>query len=294
MTERIKLKKAPCTWSIRQIHERVRREIAQQEARHLILHPEGDMVERHLSVNSGFCKAMVNCGYLTPEQIQHAACRYRLGMTRDGGVIFWQIDLLNDWHDGKIMYYREDGHRDHYHNPTWVYTELKRFYLGKEHPLFHETTSTHCLFGLHLLKEGQRTKDEGLRSKDEGQRTKDEGLRSEDDGVRSTVCVVEAEKTAVVMSEKFPQHLWLATGGLNELTPNKLFPLRGHRVILFPDTDEDGRTYRLWYEMAQKAKFLLGHSVTVSPLLELQATPDQKRRKIDLVDYLFERSKRGV
>lgn len=280
MTERIKLKKAPCAWSIRQLRGRVRMEVKQEEARHLILHPEGDMVKRHLSNNSLFCKAMVDCGYLTHEEMQHAAYRYHLGMARDGGVIFWQIDTLNQWYDGKIMYYREDGHRDHHHLPTWVCAELKRFYLGQEHPLYHELTPTHCLFGLHLLREGQRSKDKGQ--------------RFEDEGLRETVCVVEAEKTAVVLSEKFPQHLWVAAGGLNELTPNKLFPLRGHRVVLFPDTDEEGRTYRLWYEMAQKAAFLLGHSVTVSPLLELQATPDQKRRKIDLVDFLFERSKRVV
>ena len=61
------------------------------------------------------------------------------------------------------------------------------------------------------------------------------------------------------------------------------------RIMLFPDTDPTGKTYNEWYHRAKKAEWLLGHPVTVSPLLERQATPDQKKRKIDLVDYVFEK-----
>jgi hypothetical protein len=106
-------------------------------------------------------------------------------------------------------------------------------------------------------------------------------------GQNKPVCVVEAEKTAVIMSEHYPQQLWLAAGGLNELTPQKLFPLRGRRIILFPDTDPDGKAFRLWYDIALKAQWLMGQNIFVSPLLEQHATPEQKQRKIDLVDFLF-------
>ena len=102
------------------------------------------------------------------------------------------------------------------------------------------------------------------------------------------VCVVESEKTAVIMSERYPDCLWMAAGGLNELTPAKLFPLAGHKVILFPDTDTDCTAFTLWYNIAQKAQRLLGQNIYVSPLLEQRATPDQKRRKIDIADYVWE------
>ena len=102
------------------------------------------------------------------------------------------------------------------------------------------------------------------------------------------VCVVESEKTAVIMSERYPDYLWLAAGGLNELTPAKLFPLVGRKVILFPDTDTYGTAFSQWYKTAQKAQRLLGQNIYVSPLLEQRATPDQKRRKIDIADYLLE------
>jgi hypothetical protein len=37
---------------------------------------------------------------------------YRLGATRDGAVIFWQIDRENKVRTGKVMQYNpEDGHR---------------------------------------------------------------------------------------------------------------------------------------------------------------------------------------
>lgn len=256
----LKLKK-PIPGTFQELQEKVEAKIKEEAERHLILYRDGDIVERHLCSNSGFCRAMVNQGYLSWAEMQHAAQRYKLGMARDGGVIFWQIDMLNQWYDGKIMYYQDNGHRDHHHPPTWVFTELKRFCIGVNNPLYHQLTTNHCLFGLHLLR-----------------------------GYEGTVAVVEAEKTAVVMSERYPNYLWLATGGLSALTPNQLFPLQGHQVILFPDTDEDGTTYRLWCRQAKKAERHLGKHIKVSSFLEQHATPDQKRRKIDLVDYLFEGS----
>ena len=101
------------------------------------------------------------------------------------------------------------------------------------------------------------------------------------------VAVVEAEKTAVILSEHYPDCMWLAAGGLNELTPAKLFPLRGSRIILFPDTDTEGKAYTTWYKVMLEAQRLLGHPIHLSSILEQRATREQKERKIDLVEFLF-------
>ena len=227
------------------------------------------MWQQRQSADSDFCCALVANGYLTEAQMQHAARRYRLGRSRDGGVIFWQIDTTGSIFDGKIMYYDPDCHRDHKRHPQWVSNRLKRYYLEGDAELMASIPSYHCLFGTHLLMEDVRCK-------------------------MADVAVVEAEKTAVIMSEHFPQYLWLAAGGLFELTADKLFPLRRHHVVLFPDTDPDLTAYTRWYEVAQEARRLYGCNISVSPLLEQRATPEQKQRKIDLVDYLFETQKHEV
>ncbi|KWW26894.1 MAG: hypothetical protein AUK63_2485 [bacterium P3] len=87
------------------------------------------MWQARLSADSDFCRAMVGCGYLTREQMERAAQRYLLGRSRDGGVIFWQIDRMGQVFDGKIMHYMADGHRDHQRKPFWVSSSLKRHYL---------------------------------------------------------------------------------------------------------------------------------------------------------------------
>lgn len=243
------------------------------------------MWQQRLSAKSDFCRAVVANGYLTKEQMQRAVQRYRLGRSRDGGVIFWQIDTLGAIFDGKIMHYRPDCHRDHQRNPQWVSNRLKRYYLkrttaeGKivdDEELIAALPSHHCLFGTHLLDCGDGSPDPSS-----------PGDCDRENRPHDPVAVVEAEKTAVIMSEVKPQYLWLAAGGLFELTANKLFPLRHHHVVLFPDTDPDVTAYTRWYHVAQEARRLYGINVSVSPLLEQRATPEQKRRKIDLVDYLF-------
>ena len=217
--------------------------------------------QQSLRTDSVFCRALVSCGYLTTAQMLHAAQRYRLGRTRDGGVIFWQIDEHNMVHEGKVMYYHCNCHRDHQHHPTWVSFLLKRKYGCMD----VELATTHCLFGLHLLGHTDNTDDTDSRP----------------------ICVVEAEKTAVILSEVFPQYLWMAAGGLNMLSVEKLLPLRNHKVTLFPDTDPDGKAYAAWLQIAEEASKELHHHIYVSDLLERQASLEQKARKIDLVDYLY-------
>ena len=229
------------------------------------------MWQQRLSVDSDFCKALVANSYLTEKQMRHAAERYRLGISRDGGVIYWQIDQTEQVYDGKIMYYRPDCHRDHDRHPQWVSNLLKRHYLKNDKELIATIPSYHCLFGTHLIN---------LQS-DNLQCTISNASE------QKSIAIVEAEKTAVILSEHYPDCLWLATGGLYELTPAKLFPLRGRRIILFPDTDVDGKAYGTWYKVMLEAQRLLGHPIHLSPLLEQRATREQKERKIDLVDFIF-------
>ena len=229
------------------------------------------MWQRRLSADSDFCRAMVGSGYLTAAQMERAARRYRLGRSRDGGVIFWQIDQLGTVYDGKIMHYRPDGHRDHRRPPYWVSACLRSNGL-----LPADWTSPHCLFGTHLVTHPQPLPC----------RRGVVGPFNESGVGGEACCVVEAEKTAVVMSELRPDYLWLATGGLYELTATKLFPLRGRRIILIPDTDTDGKAYATWYRVTMEAQRLLGHPIHLSPLLEQCATREQREAKIDIVDWV--------
>jgi hypothetical protein len=212
-----------------------------------------------LSSKSCFCRAVVQTGMLTHRQMVHAAWRYRLGRSKDDAVIYWQIDQLGQVHDGKLMWYGPDCHRLKNRNASWAMFLLKKYY-GISQIVFQPT---HVFFGTHLLRAGG-----------------------------GVVCIVEAEKSAVILSELYPQYIWLAAGGMCEVQVNKFIPLQHYRVILFPDTDPEGRAYKVWYAAAQdvmRSSFWpRNNPIRVSPILELHATEDQKRRKIDLLDFICE------
>ena len=211
-----------------------------------------ELVDKFLSIQSNFCQSLVNEGYLTTQQMHHAADRYRLGASKEGRVIFWEIDEQQRVHTGKLMQYQPDCHRDKTLNPTWVHAILKD-------QLPADFTLQHCLFGLHLLSDNK------------------------------AVCIVESEKTAVILSELFPDYTWLSCGGLQMFKPELLAPLVNHKVVIFPDTDETGETFKAWSDKAQQATKLypFQYPLRVSSILERHATPEQKARKIDLVDYCF-------
>ena len=286
-----------------------------------IQHSTSIFWKRCLAINSQFCEAVVKAGYLSWEQMVSAACRYRLGVSKLGGVIFWQIDQEERVRDGKVMYYRADCHRDKQHNPTWVSALLRKRDPFPGSP--HETS--HCFFGTHLLTESyfkSHTEITEITERPKGQIeiTDDTDYFLNTDFMdykdyaakaapaqpvpealsvisvisvcpKKSVCVVEAEKTAVIMSELYPQYVWLAAGGLGEVQAEKFRPLRGHKVILFPDTDPDGKAFKRWSDAATLVMNQVfwedSPPIRVSPLLETHATPEQKAAKIDLIDFLF-------
>lgn len=218
----------------------------------------------YLGRSNTFTRAMVQTQTLTQEQMRRAAERYRLGTLKDD-VVFWQIDADGVVREGKVMRYNPDGHRSKSVTPLTISWIQKR--LGK---VPADGRAVPCLFGLHLLKD------------------------CPDDAI---VAIVESEKTAIICSElltTLPMQegtgrvFWLATGGKGMLTVDALRPLNGHRVILFPDTDEDGSTYREWLAVATEASRLHHPPVYVSPLLEHHASEGQKRRKIDIADLILE------
>ena len=182
---------------------------------------------------------------------------YYLGCTKDGAVIYWQIDAQNRVRTGKIMRYDPDsGKRIKTTGGAidWVHSKLKR-----SGALPDDWELSQCLFGEHRLR--RRPND--------------------------TVCLVESEKSAVIGSGVMPEYVWLATGGKQNLKAEKCKCLNGRNVILFPDL---GAFYE-WTQKGTEIARRVGFSLMVSDTLERIATPEDRADGLDIADYLIRQIK---
>ena len=111
-------------------------------------------VEKSKSVQSNFFRFLSTLlgnyyGSKSQEVLNRLLDEYRLGATRDGSVIFWQIDINGKVRTGKVMQYNpEDGHRIKEQGAAinWIHSILK-----KQKTLPEDWSLTQCLFGEHLL-----------------------------------------------------------------------------------------------------------------------------------------------
>lgn len=176
---------------------------------------------------------------------------YHLGATRDGAVIFWQIDRMGKVRTGKVMQYNpEDGHRikgGQTSAVNWIHSILK-----KQRVLAEDWQLSQCIFGEHLLK-----------------------IHPD-----KVVVLVESEKSAVIGSAIFPGYVWLATGGKSQMKEEKLRVLAGRTVLLFPDAD----AYAEWKQRTESMTFC---RAMVSNIIEKNATPKQKADHIDIADWII-------
>lgn len=94
------------------------------------------------------------------------------------------------------------------------------------------------------------------------------------------VALVESEKTALIASVYFPDFIWLAVGSLSNLTLQKCRVLQDKSVTLFPDLN----AFEKWNAKAKELSAIC--EISVSDILERNATETEKQQGLDLADYL--------
>lgn len=164
----------------------------------------------------------VNWDTVQRYNLEKALFDYRVGHGKNGHTIFWQCDENDNVRTGKMMLYREDGHRDKVSkwNFDFIHSSLSRkrneddpwpfpsiYNPDKQEPHL-------CFFGMHLLNRFPK----------------------------ASIKLVESEKTAVLMAAAYGNHkmqIWMACGGLEMITRERLQPLidQHRRIILYPDRD---------------------------------------------------------
>lgn len=212
-----------------------------------------------MKLQSNFQAALCRM-YNDAKAIRDVCLRYALGVTKDGSVIYWQIDEKGKVRSGKIMQYDWNGHRDKSKDEgktTWVHSIMK-----KQHTLPADWQLTQCLFGAHLLHPTYM--NEG-----------------------KVIGLVESEKSAILCALVFPNYVWVSCGGISQLEAGgKHEVLKGRKVIMFPDTDPKGEAFAKWKSKADEWN-RQGFDVTVSDILEQEATDEEKASKIDIADWLI-------
>lgn len=211
-------------------------------------------VEQSMSCSSNFmfflC-GLFDCYTFESSIVERLLHDYCIGATKNHSVIYWQIDINGRVRTGKIMKYDKDtGHRiKDAGGINWVHSILKN--QGR---LPDGWELSQCLFGEHLLKSHPA----------------------------KIVALVESEKSALILAGLYPKYVWLATGGKSQLSIDKLSVLKDRKVILLPDVDG-------FEDWSLKAKDLecIGCRVSVSNLLERNATDEERNNKIDLADWVI-------
>lgn len=192
-----------------------------------------------------------------------------------GACVFWLIDERDRVRGGQVVLYDATGHTVKtrsdgipYRHTTWAHTALAAAHRNRyQSPPAWLTEYQQrgqkcpCLFGLPQLATIPPT---------------------------APVALVESAKTAIVATAYLPQYVWLATMGKSYLTADRLAPVRGRRIVLFPDagalTGPDG-----WQAKADKLR-AAGFCLTVSDKLERTSTDAQRKAGLDLADVLLQAS----
>ena len=233
--------------------------------------PSMPMVEACRADDFDFFEPFIAAGKLTVEQMRHATERYYLGKTKGGKTIFWMIDDMLQPLDGHI-------------GATWISKLLK-----VREPLLEYWHVQHCLFGLHLLCHTDSTDFTDTCCGRGGFAEQNKSVLSVSSVCDyKNICVVESEASAVVLSELFPESLWLAYATTPHLTPDLFAPLEGQSVTIYPRTDPTMSTYLFFEDLAAQTRRLYDLDLRIDTTLEDHATPDQKERCIDILDFLKE------
>ena len=189
--------------------------------------------------------------FFDAETTSNLLAKYYVGTSSkwNGATIFWQVDQSHNIRTGKIMLYDEvKGKRikEPYNHISWTHTSLNQ----------PEYNLQQCLFGEHLL------------------------INKID-----AIALVESEKTAITCSGFSSRFIWLACGGLSNLTKERCKALKGRNVLLFPDFG----CFDKWTNKAKELSEIM--SINVSNLLEKSSDKYGLKLGDDLADLILKKNK---
>lgn len=167
----------------------------------------------------------------TPDEVREVIRKYLIGTwySWKGTTVFWQIDQLEKVHHGKVMLYESiTGKRAKNKEGKGIFSTVRSLLKLEDFVL------NQCLFGLHLINGNTRA-----------------------------VALVEAEKTAVIMSIFKPEFVWLATGSKGGFKYEFLKAIKQYKIVAFPDKSE----HNDWLNKATDLNGF-GFKISVSDWLE--------------------------
>lgn len=198
-----------------------------------------------------------------------------------GACVFWYIDEQGRKRGGQIKLFGPDWHTANYidhegqkrSKTSWVHSVLTYRLKKSGTPLpdwlveYNKNGEcSPCLFGLPQLLTAP---------------------------IDTPIAIVEAPKTAIVCTHYLPDFIWLAVGALSYLNAARLAPIRGRRIMLFPDlnayddrVNEQGKKVKGWLSRADELQ-ANGFDIEVSGYLEQVASEEQKKKGFDLADFLL-------
>ena len=204
----------------------------------------GELCEQSQSTDNALARWLYTM--FPKDKVDEVLRLYRTGSTPDGWIIFWGIDIHDNVHTGKMMAYGADGHRLKGKNIAsfnWVHAKEGIEQLADQ-----------CLFGEHRLM-----------------------------GWDGSIAIVESEKTAIYLTLRFPNILWLATGGKQNFKHDVLWPICGREVFVLPDVDalDD------WMAKAEVLNREHGYRFIIHKDYVRRCTPEARGKKQDLADMLL-------
>ena len=102
------------------------------------------------------------------------------------------------------------------------------------------------------------------------------------------IAIVEREEAAVVLSEIFPESIWLAYATNAHLQPGLLALLEGRTVTIYPRTDPTLSNFIFFEEYVAQVRQLYNIDLHVDTTLEDHATDEQKARCVDILEFLID------
>lgn len=240
-----------------------------ETARKTLVHLPPAVLEKTLTANH--CDNSLLSGlkeYFNPETIEAARKLYSVGTIDTGeyctACTFPFIDAVDNIRAIQVKTFENL----HTVKTNWVHTLLEQAYRRNNIEIpqwlkdYADTANSKitCFFGSHLIKQYPN----------------------------ATICLVEAPKTALICTLFYgaPEDtgkLWIATGAKGFLTSERFAPLKGRKVVLYPDLG----AYNDWVRLAIKALEKHKASVTVSNEIEDKASEQDRKDGLDIADFII-------